>query len=59
MPPFGGRGMKRCLARGKECFAVFIGVAVLTNNLMKLAEILLRCENKRKPRSRAARTLLR
>jgi IS5 family transposase len=51
---FRGRGMKRCLARGKERFAVFIGVAVLTNNLMKLAEILLRCENKKKPRSRAA-----
>jgi hypothetical protein len=47
------------LTRGKERFAVFIGVAVLTNNLMKLAEILLRCENKKKPRSRAAWTLLR
>jgi IS5 family transposase len=51
---FRGRGMKRCLARGKERFTVFIGVAVLTNNLMKVAEILLRRENKKKPRPRAA-----
>ena len=51
---FRGRGMKRCLARGKERFTVFIGVAVLANNLMKVAEILLRRENKKKPRSRAA-----
>jgi len=28
--------------------------AVLTNNLMKVAETLLRRENKKKPRSRAA-----
>jgi len=51
---FRGRGMKRCLARGKERFTVFIGVAVLANNLMKVAEILLRQENKKKPRARAA-----
>jgi transposase, IS5 family len=51
---FRGRGMKRCLARGKERFCVFIGVAVLANNLMKIAELLIRRENKKKPRSRAA-----
>jgi IS5 family transposase len=51
---FRGRGMKRCLAHGKQRFTVFIGVAVLTNNLMKVAEILLRRNNKKKPRSRAA-----
>jgi IS5 family transposase len=49
-----GRGMKRCLAHGKERFTVFIGVAVLTNNLIKIAETLLRREKKKKPRSRAA-----
>ena len=51
---FRGRGMKRCLARGKERFRVFIGVAVLANNLMKIAELLIRRENKKKPRARAA-----
>ena len=51
---FRGRGMKRCLARGKDRFTVFVGVAVLANNLMKIAEILIRRENKKKPRSRAA-----
>src|SRR6266516_2495075 len=38
---FRGRGMKRCLAQGKERFRVFVGVAVLANNLMKLAELLI------------------
>jgi len=51
---FRGRGMKRCLTRGKERFRVFVGVAVLANNLMKIAELLIRRENKKKPRSRAA-----
>src|SRR5436189_874724 len=51
---FRGRGMKRCLARGKQRFGVFIGVAVLANNLMKIAELLISRENKKKPRARAA-----
>jgi IS5 family transposase len=51
---FRGRGMKRCLAHGQERFGVFIGVAVLANNLMKIAELLIRRENKKKPRTRAA-----
>jgi len=51
---FRGRGMKRCLACGKDRFTVFVGVAILTNNLMKIAELLIRRENKKKPRSRAA-----
>jgi len=51
---FRGRGMKRCLARGKERFRAFIGVAVLANNLMKIAELLIRRDSKKKPRSRAA-----
>ena len=51
---FRGRGMKRCLARGEDRFQAFIGVAVLANNLMKIAEILIRRENRKRPRSRAA-----
>jgi IS5 family transposase len=51
---FRGRGMKRCLARGKDRFTAFVGVAILANNLMKIAELLIRRENKKKPHSRAA-----
>jgi len=46
--------MKRCLAQGKERFRVFVGVAVLANNLMKISELLIPRETKKKPRSRAA-----
>jgi IS5 family transposase len=31
-----GRGMKRCRAEGAERFALFVGAAVLANNLMIL-----------------------
>ena len=49
---FRGRGMKRCRADGKQRFDLFIGVTVLANNLLKIAELLI---NKRKqPRRRAA-----
>ncbi len=51
---FRGRGMKRCLAHGKERFGVFIGVAVLANNFMKIAELLIKRQTKKKPRPRAA-----
>jgi IS5 family transposase len=51
---FRGRGMKRCRARGEDRFQAFIGFAVFTNNLMKIAEILIGRENPKKPRSRAA-----
>lgn len=37
---FRGRGMKRCLAEGRERFEVLVGAAVLTNNLMTLARLL-------------------
>ena len=37
---FRGRGMKRCPARGRKRFEVFVGAAVLTNNLMRLAKLL-------------------
>src|SRR3989442_8580214 len=51
---FRGRGMKRCLAQGKERFRVFVGVAVLANNLLKLAELLIQLETNKQPRPRAA-----
>lgn len=48
---FRGRGMKRCLLKGRERFEVLVGAAVLANNLMRIADLL----EKRKPnRSRAA-----
>jgi len=46
-----GRGMRRCLGHGKERFELLIGAAVLTNNLLRIARLLI---DKKKPRSRAA-----
>jgi IS5 family transposase len=43
--------MKRCLACGKQRFDLFVGVTVLANNLLKIAELLIK---KTKPRRRAA-----
>jgi IS5 family transposase len=37
-----GRGMKRCRAKGLEHFELFVGVAVLANNLMVLAALLVK-----------------
>jgi len=48
---FRGRGMKRCLAHGKQRFELFVGVTVLANNLLKIAQLLIK---KNKPRRRAA-----
>jgi transposase, IS5 family len=45
-----GRGMKRCRAEGAERFALFVGAAVLANNLMVLAALL----SKRSQRRRKA-----
>jgi transposase, IS5 family len=42
---FRGRGMKRCLAKGRERFEILVGAAVLANNLMRIADLL----EKRKP----------
>ena len=47
---FRGRGMKRCLARGRERFEILIGAAVLANNLMRIADLL----EKRTPHHRRA-----
>jgi IS5 family transposase len=32
--------MRRCLARGRERFQVLVGAAVLTNNLMRITDLL-------------------
>jgi IS5 family transposase len=48
---FRGRGMKRCLAEGRERFEVLIGAAVLANNLMAIAY---RLNEKQKHHRRAA-----
>jgi transposase, IS5 family len=37
---FRGRGMKRCLAEGRERFELWVAAAVLANNLMKIAAML-------------------
>jgi IS5 family transposase len=37
---FRGRGMKRCLAQGRQRFESFVGAAVLANNLMRIASLL-------------------
>ena len=45
---FRGRGMKRCLAEGRQRFELFVGAAVLANNLMRLAALLSRAVLPRK-----------
>jgi hypothetical protein len=37
---FRGRGMKRCVLTGRDRFDVFVGLAVLANNLLRIAELL-------------------
>ena len=39
---FRGRGMKRCLAEGIERFDLLVGAAVLANNLMRIASLLMK-----------------
>src|SRR2546423_705132 len=45
---FRGRGMKRCLAEGSDRFEIWVGAAVLANNLMRIAGLLVRSLRKRK-----------
>jgi IS5 family transposase len=40
--------MKRCLAHGLDRFEVFVGVAVLANNLLVLAALLQKKQKKRR-----------
>src|SRR5437773_1866775 len=49
---FRGRGMKRCPFKGRQRFAILVGAAVLTNNLMRIADLL--NNNRRVARPRAA-----
>lgn len=44
---FRGRGMKRCLAEGRERFELLVGAAVLANNLMIIARLLLEKQKRR------------
>src|SRR5436853_7168662 len=37
---FRGRGLKRCRAEGSERFKIWVGAAVLANNLMRIADLL-------------------
>jgi transposase, IS5 family len=50
-----GRGMKRCRAEGTERFALFVGAAVLANNLMIIGELL---TNRSRPRRKTNRRFL-
>jgi IS5 family transposase len=43
-----GRGMKRCRAEGAERFTLFVGAAVLANNLMVIARLLTKRSSHRK-----------
>jgi transposase, IS5 family len=47
-----GRGMKRCRAEGAERFALFVGTAVLANNLMIVAALLIRRSSRRRRATR-------
>ena len=48
-----GRGMRRCPLEGRERFEVFVGAAVLANNLLRIAALLHRRAARRAaPRSR-------
>jgi IS5 family transposase len=48
---FRGRGMKRCRAEGRKRFELLVGAAVLTNNLMRIATLLMKRSS---PKRRAA-----
>jgi IS5 family transposase len=45
---FRGRGMKRCLAEGRKRFELWVGAAVLANNLMRIAALQTKRSRKRK-----------
>ena len=48
---FRGRGMKRCLAEGRERFELLVGAAVLANNLMVIARLLIEKQKHRRRRA--------
>src|SRR4030081_621519 len=45
---FRGRGMKRCLAEGRERFEMWVAAAVLANNLMKVADLLMQQSSRKR-----------
>jgi len=47
-----GRGMKRCRAEGAERFALFVGAAVLANNLIIIGELLTKRSRRRRKTKR-------
>jgi IS5 family transposase len=54
---FRGRGMKRCLAAGRRGLELLVGLAVLANNLLRIADMLLeklKKKAKKKARPKAA-----
>jgi IS5 family transposase len=51
---FRGRGMKRCLWSGPERFELFVGAAVLANNLLRIAALLTKRTRKASASRRAA-----
>jgi IS5 family transposase len=51
---FRGRGMKRCLDRGREGFELLVGAAVLANNLLRLATLLREAKPSRLRTNKAA-----
>jgi IS5 family transposase len=48
---FRGRGMKRCLDEGRERFELLVGAAVLANNLMVIARLLIEKQKRRHRRA--------
>jgi IS5 family transposase len=46
-----GRGMRRCMAKGRGRFEVLVGAAVLTNNLVRIAELLKDQKPVRRPKA--------
>jgi IS5 family transposase len=53
-----GRGMRRCPLEGRERFEVFVGAAVLANNLLRIAALLHRRAARRRPDSRPVSRVL-
>jgi IS5 family transposase len=45
---FRGRGMKRCLAEGRERFELWVGAAVFANNQMTIASLLMARSSRRR-----------
>jgi transposase, IS5 family len=46
---FRGRGMKRCRLEGRERFELLVGAAVLANNLLRIADLLIKKQQPRRP----------